>query len=91
MKLGVRKPVNKLSEPRHRNRDLHHQTRHGRDSKCDLLVTTLSLHSEEEEDYPEHNVKATYTKAKFASIQPIIQKQTVRMEIEPRPTRTRAG
>jgi hypothetical protein len=36
------------------------------------------------------NVLATDTKAKFAHIQPIIQQQTVQMEIEPRPTRCRA-
>ncbi len=46
---------------------------------------------EEEEDYPEQNVRATYAKENFARIQPIIQKKTVRMEIKPRPTRTRAG
>jgi hypothetical protein len=32
-----------------------------------------------------------HAKAKFARVQPIIQKKTSRMEIEPRPTRTRAG
>ncbi len=36
------------------------------------------------------NVLATYAKAKFAHIQPIIQQQTVQVEIEPRPTRCRA-
>ena len=46
---------------------------------------------EEEEDYPEQNVRATYAKENFARIQPIIQKKTVRMEIEPRSTRTRVG
>jgi hypothetical protein len=43
--------------------------------------------SEEEEGYPEQNVRATYGKAKFARIQPIIQRQTV----EPRLIRCRAG
>jgi hypothetical protein len=47
--------------------------------------------SEEEEAYPEQNVQATYAKAKFALIQPIIQRQTVQVEIEPRPIRCRAG
>ncbi len=46
---------------------------------------------EEEGDYLEQNVRATYAKAKFARIQPIIQRQGVRMEIEPRPIKTRAG
>jgi hypothetical protein len=54
-----------------------------------MLPTGDYLNSEEEEDYPEQNVRATYAKAKFARIQPIIQ--TVRMEIEPGPTRTKAG
>jgi hypothetical protein len=56
-----------------------------------MLPTGDYSDSEEEEDYQELNVRATYAKAKFARIQPIIQKQAVRMEIEPRPTRTRAG
>jgi hypothetical protein len=47
--------------------------------------------SEEDEDYPEQNVQATYAKAKFARIQPIIQQQTAEVEIEPRPSRRRAG
>jgi hypothetical protein len=46
---------------------------------------------EEEKDYPEQNVPATYAKAKFARIQPIIQQQTVQMEIKPKPIRVRAG
>ncbi len=46
---------------------------------------------EEEDDYPEQNARATYTKAKFACIPPTIQKKTSRMDVEPRPTRTRAG
>jgi hypothetical protein len=38
-----------------------------------------------------NNVLATYAKAKFAHIQPIIQQKTVQVEIEPRLTRCRAG
>jgi hypothetical protein len=56
-----------------------------------MLLTGNYSDSEKEEDYPEQNVRATYAKAKFARIQPIIQKRTVPMEIEPRPIRTRAG
>jgi hypothetical protein len=56
-----------------------------------MLPTGNYCESEEEEDYQEQNARATYGKAKFACIQPIIQKKTSRMEIEPRPTRTRAG
>ncbi len=37
------------------------------------------------------NVQAAYAKAKFASIQPIIQQQTVQVEIEPSQTRCREG
>ncbi len=39
----------------------------------------------------EPNVQATYAKAKFARIQPTIQKKTSQMDVEPGPTRTRAG
>ena len=56
-----------------------------------MLPTGDNSDSEEEDNYPEQNARATYAKAEFARIQPIIQKQAVRMEIEPRPTRTRAG
>jgi hypothetical protein len=56
-----------------------------------MLPTGNYSDSEGEEDYPERNVRATYAKAKLARTQPIIQKKTVRMEIGPRPTRTRAG
>ncbi len=48
-----------------------------------MLLTGDYSDSEEEEDYPEQNVRATYAKEMFARIQPIIQKKTVRMEIEP--------
>ena len=37
------------------------------------------------------NARATYAKAKFARIQPTIQKKTSRLDVEPRPTRTKAG
>ena len=40
---------------------------------------------------PVQNARATYAKAKFARIQPTIQKKTSRLDVEPRPTRTRAG
>jgi hypothetical protein len=40
--------------------------------------------SEEEEVYPKQNVQATYAKAKCASIQPITQRQTGQVEIEPK-------
>jgi hypothetical protein len=55
------------------------------------MLPTGDYDSEEEEDYMEQNVRATYAKAKFARIQPIIQQQTFQAEIEPRPTRCRAG
>ena len=48
-----------------------------------MLPTCDYNDSEEEEDYPEQNVLATYAKAKFARIQPIIQRQTVQVTIEP--------
>ncbi len=56
-----------------------------------ILPTGGNSDSEEENDYPEQNVQATYAKAKFACIQPIIQKKTSRLDVEPGPTRTRAG
>jgi hypothetical protein len=56
-----------------------------------MLSTGDYSNSEEEEDYPEQNVRATCAKAKFARIQPTIQQQTVRMEIESRPIRSRTG
>jgi hypothetical protein len=48
---------------------------------------------EEEDDYPEPNARATYSKAKFARIQPTNQKKTSQMDVGPGPTttRTRAG
>ncbi len=56
-----------------------------------MLPTGDNSDSEEEDDYPEQNVRATYAKAKFARIQPIIQKKTSPMDVEPGPTSTRAG
>jgi hypothetical protein len=56
-----------------------------------MLLTGDSSDSEEEDDYSEPNVQATYAKAKFARIQPTIQKKTSQMDVEPGPTRTRAG
>ncbi len=56
-----------------------------------MLQTGDYSDSQQEEDNPEQNVRATYAKANFARIQPIIQQQTVQVEIEPRPTRCRAG
>jgi hypothetical protein len=47
-----------------------------------MLPTGDCSDSEEEEDYPEQNVRATYAKAKFERIQPIIQRQTVQVEID---------
>jgi hypothetical protein len=44
----------------------------------EILSTGDISDSDEEDDYPEQNVRATYAKAKFARIQPIIQQQTVR-------------
>ncbi len=49
-----------------------------------LLPTGDISDSDDEEDYPEQNVRATYAKANFACIQPFIQRQTVQVEIEPR-------
>jgi hypothetical protein len=56
-----------------------------------MLPTGDISDSDEEEDYSEQNVQATYPKAFLARIQPIIQQQTVEMEIEPKPIRVRAG
>ncbi len=56
-----------------------------------MLPTGNYSDSEEEDDYPDQNARATYAKAKFARIQSIIQKKTSRLDIEPGPTRTRAG
>jgi hypothetical protein len=42
-----------------------------------MLPTGDYTDSKEEDDYPEQNVRAAYAKAKFARIQPIIQKKTV--------------
>jgi hypothetical protein len=58
-----------------------------------LPTVTGELSADGEEDYPEQNVTATYAKAKFARIRPIIQEQTVQMEIELKPVRVtvRAG
>ncbi len=41
-----------------------------------ILPTGDNSDSEEEDDYPEQNARATHAKAKFASIQPTIQKKT---------------
>ncbi len=60
-----------------------------------MLPTGEICISDEEEDYTEQNVRATYAKAKFGRIQPmmlpIIQGQSVQMEIEPKPSMDRAG
>ena len=56
-----------------------------------MLPTGNNSDSEEEDDYPESNARATFAKSKFARIQPTIQKKTSQMDVEPRPTRTRAG
>jgi hypothetical protein len=40
--VGSKRSANKLCEPRHRGRELHHQVRHGRDSQCFRLVTTVT-------------------------------------------------
>jgi hypothetical protein len=58
-----------------------------------MLPTGGNSDLEEEDDYwySEPNVQARYGKAKFARIQPTIQKKTSQMDVEPGPTRTRAG
>ncbi len=56
-----------------------------------MLPTGGISDSDEEEEYLEHNVRATYAKAKFAPMQPIVQQQAVQMEIEPKPIRVSAG
>ncbi len=56
-----------------------------------MLPTGDNSDSEEGYDYPEPNARATYAKEKFASIQSTIQKKTSQMDVEPGPTRTRAG
>ena len=50
-----------------------------------ILPTGNNSDSEEKADYSEPNVQATYAnlKAKFASIQPTIQKKTSQMDVEP--------
>ncbi len=55
-----------------------------------MLPTGDNSDSEEEVDYSEQNVQATYAKAKFARIQPTIQKKTSQMDVDPGPTRRRA-
>jgi hypothetical protein len=55
-----------------------------------MLPTGNNSDSEEEHDYSEPNVQATYAKARFARIQPTIQKKTSQMDVEPGPTRTSA-
>jgi hypothetical protein len=56
-----------------------------------MLPTGDNSDSEEEDDYSEPNARATYAKAKFASIQPTIHKKTSQMDVEPRPTSTMEG
>jgi hypothetical protein len=56
-----------------------------------MLPTGDNSDPEEEDDCSEPNVQATYAKAKFARIQPTIQKKTSQMDFEPGPPRTRAG
>ena len=60
-------------------------------SLTSLLTTGDNSDSEEEEDYPESNARATYAHAKFASILTPSQKKTSQLEVEPRPIRIRAG
>jgi hypothetical protein len=54
------------------------------------MLPTGEYSSDDEEDYTEKNVLATYAKAKFALIRSIPQKQLQQM-IEPNPPRSRAG
>ncbi len=54
------------------------------------MLPTAEYSSEDEEDYTEKNVRATYAKAKFARIRSIPQKQ-LQQVIEPNPPRSRAG
>ncbi len=56
-----------------------------------MLPTGNNSDSEEEEDYPDSNARATYAHAKFARVLPPSQKKTSQLEVEPRPIRTRAG
>ena len=53
-----------------------------------MLLTGKNSDSEEEEDYPDSNARATYAHAKFARVLPPSQKKTSQLEVEPRP---RAG
>ncbi len=48
-----------------------------------MLPTGDNSDLEEEDDYQEPNVRATYTKAKFARIQPTIQERTSQMDVDP--------
>ena len=56
-----------------------------------MLPTGDNRDSQEEDDCSEPNVQATYAKAKLTRIQPTIQGKTPQMDVEPGPTRTRAG
>jgi hypothetical protein len=56
-----------------------------------MLPTGKSSDSEEEEDYPDSNARATYAHAKFARVLPPSQKKTSQLEVEPIPIKTRAG
>jgi hypothetical protein len=58
-----------------------------------MLLTAEISDSDEEEDYPEQDVRATYAKAKFALIRPIMKGQAVQvqMEIKPKPIMVREG
>ena len=48
-----------------------------------MLSTGDNSDSEEKDGYPEPNARATDTKAKFARIQPTIQKKTSQMDVGP--------
>ncbi len=58
-----------------------------------MIPTGEFCDSDEEENYPEQNVEATYAQAKFARIRPIAQGQpeAVQVEIEPKSIVVTAG
>ncbi len=64
--LEAKDPVSKLSVQRQQGRQLPPQVRHG--GVFRMLPTGKNSDSEEEEDYPDSNARATYAHAKFARV-----------------------
>jgi hypothetical protein len=69
MKFGASDSVIKISKPRHRNQNLRLGLHHGREFKGFKLFPAGDVSdTDDEEDYPVLNVRATYVKANFARI-----------------------